>query len=79
MWIMLPCLHLIVHELSPAFSEPSFITHCEFMLGWVMCPGHPHGVSRGTILSCRGGTLPRRTSSVRSLLQLFRTLRLARQ
>jgi hypothetical protein len=39
MWIMLPCLHLIVHELSPAFSEPSFITHCEFMLGWVMTLG----------------------------------------
>jgi hypothetical protein len=39
MWVMLPCLHLIVHELCPAFSEPSFITHCEFMLGWVMCLG----------------------------------------
>jgi hypothetical protein len=39
MWIMLPCLHLIVHELSPAFTDPSFITHCEFMLGWVMCLG----------------------------------------
>jgi hypothetical protein len=32
-------LHLIVHELSPAFTEPSFLTHCEFMLGWVMCLG----------------------------------------
>jgi DDE superfamily endonuclease len=39
MWIMLPCLHLIVHELSPAFTDPSFITHCEFLLGWVMCLG----------------------------------------
>jgi hypothetical protein len=40
MWIMLPCLHLIVHELSPAFSEPSFITNCELLLGWVMCLGN---------------------------------------
>jgi hypothetical protein len=40
MWIMIPCLHLIVHELSPAFSEPSFLTHCEFLLGWVMCLGN---------------------------------------
>jgi len=39
MWVMLPCLHLIVHELSPVFSEPSFITHCELLLGWVMCLG----------------------------------------
>src|SRR3954469_8073052 len=39
MWVMLPCLHLIVHELSPAFTEPSFLTHCEFLLGWVLCLG----------------------------------------
>jgi hypothetical protein len=39
MWIMLPCLQLILHELSPAFSEPSFATHCEMLLGWVMCLG----------------------------------------
>jgi hypothetical protein len=39
MWIMLPCLQLIVHDLSPVFSEPSFVTHCEFLLGWVMCLG----------------------------------------
>jgi hypothetical protein len=39
MWLMVSCLQLIVHELNPAFSEPSFITHCEFMLGWVMCLG----------------------------------------
>jgi hypothetical protein len=39
MWIMLPCLQLLLHELSPAFSEPSFVTHCEMLLGWVMCLG----------------------------------------
>lgn len=39
MWVMLPCLQLILHELSPVFSEPSFATHCEMLLGWVMCLG----------------------------------------
>jgi hypothetical protein len=39
MWIMLPCLQVILHELSPVFSEPSFVTHCEMLLGWVMCLG----------------------------------------
>src|SRR5262245_25228871 len=39
MWIMLPCLQLILHDLSPVFSEPAFATHCELLLGWVMCLG----------------------------------------
>jgi hypothetical protein len=39
MWVIVPCLHLILHELHPAFSEPSFVTHCELLLGWVMCLG----------------------------------------
>jgi hypothetical protein len=39
MWIMLPCLQLIVQDLSPVFSEPSFVSHCEILLGWVMCLG----------------------------------------
>src|SRR3984957_12695023 len=36
---MLPFLHFFVQQLNPAFTEPSFITHCEFLLGWVMCLG----------------------------------------
>jgi hypothetical protein len=36
---MLPCLQLLVHELCPAFSEPSFVTHCELLMGWLMCLG----------------------------------------
>lgn len=39
MWIMLPCLHVILHDLSPVFSEASFITNSEVLLGWVMCLG----------------------------------------
>ncbi|MGH7866791.1 MAG: IS701 family transposase, partial [Candidatus Dormibacteraceae bacterium] len=39
MWIMLPCLHLILNELSPVFSEASFVTNSEMLLGWVMCLG----------------------------------------
>jgi hypothetical protein len=39
MWIMLPCLHLILHDLCPVFSEPSFVTNSEVLLGWIMCLG----------------------------------------
>jgi hypothetical protein len=39
MWIMLPCLHAILHDLNPVFSEASFVTNCEILLGWVMCLG----------------------------------------
>ncbi len=39
MWLMLPCLHVILHDLNPVFSEPSFITNSEVLLGWVMCLG----------------------------------------
>ena len=39
MWIMVPCLRLLVEQLCPVFSEPSFVTHCELLLGWVMCLG----------------------------------------
>jgi hypothetical protein len=39
MWIMLPCLQFILHQLSPVFSEPSFVTNSEILLGWIMCLG----------------------------------------
>jgi hypothetical protein len=39
MRIMLPCLRLLVEQLNPVFSEPSFVSHCELLLGWVMCQG----------------------------------------
>jgi hypothetical protein len=32
-------LHVILHELSPVFSEASFVTNSEVLLGWVMCLG----------------------------------------
>src|SRR5262249_12817603 len=37
---MLPCLQLILHDLSPVFSEPSLATQCEMLLGWGMCLGN---------------------------------------
>src|SRR5436309_14995817 len=39
MWIMLPCLQVILHDLSPVFSEPSFVSNSEILLGWIMCLG----------------------------------------
>ena len=39
MWPMIPSLDSIVQALAPAFSQPSFHTHCQLWLGWVMCLG----------------------------------------
>jgi hypothetical protein len=36
---MIPSLDPIVQALAPAFSQPSFHTHCQLVLGWVMCLG----------------------------------------
>jgi DDE superfamily endonuclease len=37
MWTMIPSLERLVHELAPAFTEPMFRTHCQLLLGWLMC------------------------------------------
>jgi hypothetical protein len=39
MWIMLPSLRLCVDCLAPVFTQPSFNTSCQLMLGWIMCLG----------------------------------------
>jgi hypothetical protein len=38
-WSMIPSLQAVVEGLSPAFTQPSFVTGCQFLLGWVMCLG----------------------------------------
>ena len=39
MWHMIPSLEPIVQALAPAFTLPSFTTHCQLLLGWVLCLG----------------------------------------
>jgi hypothetical protein len=39
MWPMLPSLDPIVDVLRPAFTQPSFATGCQLLLGWIMCLG----------------------------------------
>ena len=39
MWHMIPSLDAAVQALAPAFTHPSFCTHCQLVLGWLMCPG----------------------------------------
>jgi hypothetical protein len=39
MWIMISSLDLIVQELAPAFTQPSFASNCQLLLAWVMCLG----------------------------------------
>jgi hypothetical protein len=43
MWTMISSLHHLVHELHRCFTDPSFISHCQLLLGWVMCSG-PHNL-----------------------------------
>ena len=39
MWIMIPSLASVVDGLAPVFTQPSFATSCQLLLGWVMCLG----------------------------------------
>src|SRR5437660_10415989 len=39
MWPMIASLEPFVQSLAPAFTSPSFTTHCQFFLGWLMCLG----------------------------------------
>jgi hypothetical protein len=39
MWQMIPSLQACVDPLAPAFTQPSFLTCCELLLGWAMCLG----------------------------------------
>jgi len=39
MWCMIDSLGSIVEGLSAAFTQPSFTTACQFLLGWIMCLG----------------------------------------
>jgi DDE superfamily endonuclease len=36
MWHMIPSLQVVVDALAPAFTQPSFQTHCQLFLAWVM-------------------------------------------
>jgi hypothetical protein len=40
MWTMIPSLAALVQALAPAFTDPSFTTYCQLLLGWLMCPGN---------------------------------------
>jgi DDE superfamily endonuclease len=41
MWTMIVSLDPVVDALRPAFTEPSFTTGCQLLLGWIMCLGKP--------------------------------------
>src|SRR5262245_2366882 len=40
MWPMIPSLEPLVQALAPAFTQPSFHTHCQLLLALVQCLGH---------------------------------------
>jgi len=42
MWFMIPSLNDFVTLLTPAFTQPSFVTNCQLLLAWVMCLGRHH-------------------------------------
>jgi Transposase DDE domain len=39
MWVMIESLAPLVEELKPVFTQPSFQTGAQLLLGWVMCLG----------------------------------------
>jgi hypothetical protein len=39
MWCMIDSLYGVVQDLAPAFTQPSFTTNCQLLLGWIMCLG----------------------------------------
>jgi len=39
MFAMIESLESILQCLSPVFTQPSFQTHLEVVIGWVMCLG----------------------------------------
>lgn len=39
MWQMIPSLAVLLQDLAPAFTEPSFRTHLDVFVGWLMCLG----------------------------------------
>lgn len=40
MWSVVPSLAPVLQGLLPVFTQPSFETHCQIFLGWLMCLGH---------------------------------------
>lgn len=41
MWNMIPSLQQFVHDLQHGFTDPSFVSYGQLLLGWIMCSG-PH-------------------------------------
>jgi DDE superfamily endonuclease len=39
MWYMIDSLRPLVEGLAGSFTQPSFTTSCQFLLGWIMCLG----------------------------------------
>lgn len=39
MWSLIPSMTSLFQALMPAFTSPSFVTHAQIFLGWVMCLG----------------------------------------
>jgi hypothetical protein len=39
---MIPSLQALVQALAPAFTDPSFVSHGQVLLGWLLCPGNPN-------------------------------------
>lgn len=45
MWTMIPSLQACVDVLAPVFTAPTFASHCQLLLGWIMCLGD-HTIKR---------------------------------
>ena len=73
MWQMIPSLDTLVQGLAVVFTEPTFQTQREILLGWLMCVGKRteyrvfHTIRASVVVSRAGGkgggSVPRRAAS----------------
>lgn len=40
MWTSIPSLDVVMQGLAVVFTQPTFVTHQQVFLGWIMCLGH---------------------------------------
>ena len=53
MWTLIPSLEALVQALAPAFTDPSFATYGQLLLGWLLCPGNHNLYRAGQAIGAR--------------------------
>jgi len=73
MFTSIPSLDSVLQCLLPTFTQPSFQTHVEVLLGWVMCLSKRTEYGVFQTISGRYAGFSQTTASLRPLLQLLQS------